>query len=104
MRDRGAARVLQPEEGFRYVVVAGVKEPGVLPVIKRRHRMVSFRDEKETDKIIEYVVTQGWFPRDTKWIEVYRVVPMKGEGKPHRRFDLDTLFKETDDEKRAKTG
>lgn len=98
MRDCGVARC-RCSDRFHYLVVAGAKEgSGLLPVIRRRHKVIDFAEEKDTDSVIRYVVAQGWFPRDTRWIEVYRVFPMVEEGKTHRRFDLDTLFKDSDDD------
>jgi hypothetical protein len=100
MRDRWADQV-RGSEGFSYLIIAGVRESdGTLPVIKRRHRVVSFGEDKDIGAVIKYVVDQGWFPRNTRWIEVYRVLPVTEGEKNHRRFDLDTLFKESSDEDR----
>lgn len=102
MRDRGAVRI-RGSEGFSYLIIAGVKESdGLLPVIKRRHRVVSFGEKKDADSVIKYVIDQGWFPRNTRWIEVYRVLPVTEGEKNHRRFDLSTLFKDSDDEDRIR--
>jgi hypothetical protein len=102
MRDRGTARS-RSSEGFSYLIIAGVNESdGLLPVIKRRHRVVSFGEKKDTKSVIRYVVDQGWFPRNTRWIEVYRVLPVTEGEKNHRRFDLGTLFKESSDEDRVR--
>jgi hypothetical protein len=102
MRDCGLDRT-RSSDGFSYLVIAGVNErDGLLPVVKRRYRVVAFSDKKDADSVIQYVVDQGWFPRDTKWIEVYRVLPVAECKKDHRRFDLSTLFKGLDNENRVR--
>jgi len=98
----GSVRIRSSKE-FSYLVVAGVKErDGELPVIKRRYRVVSFVSEKSSEVVIRYVGDQGWFPRTTRWIEVYRVLPITEGEKNHRRFDLDTIFKDLDNDKAGK--
>jgi len=88
---------------FSYLVIAGVKENDkLLPVIRRRHKVVSFLEKKDANSVIKYVISQGWIPRNTRWIEVYRVFPVTEGEKNYRRFDLDTLFKESSDEDRVR--
>jgi hypothetical protein len=74
----------------KYLVVVGIKgksRDGLLPVIKKRMKMLTSDRKLTPEEVIDSAKIRDWIPADCRWYEVYELRPYSVEGCNPRRFD-----------------